>query len=352
VTDSLGAAINEETAAHAQTRADDELRAANARLLKKLAEKTLRQTDLIEAVYQAAKDASTTLTIPKITAPTRDQRRGKPEVAVPWLTDWQLAKITPSYSSEVCEQRIAQYGDKVVSLTNVQRSDHPVREAHVWITGDLVEGELIFPGQHWLIDASLYQQVCVDGPRILCDFLRRMLATFDRVHVTAVIGNHGRLGGRASKDMNGESNADRMLYRICQQLLADEKRLTWTIPDGSRERNWYAVDRIGNYSCLLFHGDQIRGGFAGFPFYGLAKKVWGWKAGAIAEQFDDVAFGHWHQNVDVTLNSTIARCAGSPESDNTYAQEQLAAMGQPSQRLLFVRPDRGMVTAEYKVWLD
>jgi hypothetical protein len=124
------------------------------------------------------------------------------------------------------------------------------------------------------------------------------------------------------------------------------------MPDPRGERNWYAIDRIGNYSSLLFHGDQIRGGFAGFPWYGLAKKVWGWASGAIAEPFIDVELGHWHQPVTMPLNSRIARVNGSTESDNTYAQEQLAAAGRPCQRLLFVDPERGRVTAEYLVWLD
>jgi hypothetical protein len=43
---------------------------------------------------------------------------------------------------------------------------------------------------------------------------------------------------------------------------------------------------------------------------------------------------------------------GSTESDNTYAQEQLASSGRPSQWLYFVEPTRGRVTAEYCVYLD
>lgn len=326
-----------------------ELRRANGRLSKQLARAKTSQAELVDAVYRAAKDAATGLIIPPVKKPAADRRQHGTEVAVAMVGDWQLGKVTPTYNSEVCEQRIGIYADKIRTLTNIQRSDHPVKELRVWLLGDIIEGVNIFPGQHWLVDSGLYRQITVDGPRILTTFLRSMLADFERVHVTAVIGNHGRLGRKG--DTDPESNGDRMLYRIVQQLMADEDRLTWTIPDGMGERHWYAIDRIGNYSSLLCHGDQIRGGFAGFPFYGLAKKVWGWKAGAIPEQFDDVAFGHWHQNTEVTLNSTIARCNGSTESFNTYAQENLAAMGRPSQRMMFVHPKHGEVTCEYKVWL-
>lgn len=331
--------------------ADESLRQTIGRLSRQLAAAKASKDELVAAVYQGAKDAASGIVLPPVPKPAPDRRTGKPEVAVPWLSDWQLAKITPSYSSAVCEQRVELYADKVLTLTGIQRADHPVRDAHVIITGDLVEGELIFPGQHWLIDASLYEQVCVSGPRILGNFLRRMLGAFDRVNVTAVIGNHGRIGGRASRDYNPESNADRMLYRITQQLLAGEKRLSWTIPDGGRERNWYAIAEIGGYRALCIHGDQFRGQ-SGMPWYGIAKKAGGWAMGAIDEQYSEILFGHYHQPTRLTLNSVTARCSGSTESHNTYAQEQLAAVGRPSQNLLFVSPSRGAVTAEYCVWLD
>lgn len=327
------------------------LRESLNRALRQLGEAKATKGELVEAVYRAASDASAGLVMSPIPGPLPDTR-AKPETAVAILSDWQLAKVTQSYNSATCEDRIRLYADKVIELADIQRADHPVTDLHVWLLGDLIEGELIFPGQAHMIDASLYRQITVDGPRILGNFLRRMLANFENVHVTAVIGNHGALGGATRRDHNPETNGDRMLYRIVQQILAGEERLTWVIPDGDGERRWYAVDRIGNYSCLLFHGDQIRGGFGGFPFYGLAKKVWGWASGAIAEPFNDVALGHWHQPTRLTMNRITGRVNGSTESDNSYAQEQLAAAGSPAQWLLFVEPVGGFVTAEYNVRLS
>lgn len=342
--------LEDELAEVKQERGADDLRASNRRLLVQLEKARATRAELVEAVYQAAKDAASSLSIPPVPKPAPDRRKGKPEVAVAVLSDWQLGKKTPTYTSEVCEERVERYAEKVISLANIQRADHPVRSVHVWLLGDLVEGELIFPGQAHRVDASLYRQVAVDGPRILAGLLRRLLGAFDEVSATAVIGNHGAIGGPVRREMHPESNADQMLYRIVSQIVTD-KRLTWNIADPSGERGWYAIDRIGNYSCLLFHGDQIRGGFAGFPFYGLAKKVWGWST-AIGEPFTDVALGHWHTPTRVTLNTVTARVNGSTESDNTYALENLAAAGRPAQWLLFVEPEAGRVTAEYLVNLE
>lgn len=327
--------------------ANGDLRAVNRRLMQQLDKAKASKQELVDAVYRAALDAASSLVIAPVVPPKADRRKG-PEVAVAMLSDWQLGKKTPTYSSDVCEERVARYGDKVARLADLQRADHPVREAHVWLLGDLVEGELIFPGQAHRIDASLYRQVAVDGPRILGQFLRRMLGAFERVHVTAVIGNHGAIGGPVRREMHPETNADTMLYRIVAQIVTDP-RLTWDIADPTGERGWYAIDTIGNYKALLFHGDQVRGGFAGFPFYGLAKKVWGWGTSPLIGEFNDVALGHWHTPTRMTLNRITARVNGSTESDNTYALENLASAGRPAQWLYFVEPDKGRVTAEYLV---
>ena len=47
------------------------------------------------------------------------------------------------------------------------------------------------------------------------------------------------------------------------------------------------------------------------------------------------------------------RCSPSPESNNYYAAENLAALGLPAQRMMFVNPKKGIVTADYEnIWLD
>lgn len=327
------------------------LRQANARLSRQLTQAKIRTSELVDAVYRAASDAAAGLDLFPVPAPAPDPRVHDEEVAVAVLSDWQLAKVTPSYSSAICEERVALYADKVLRLTAIQRADHPVRTLRVYVVGDLLEGELIFPGQAHLIDASLYRQVVVDGPRILTAFLRRMLTTFDSIHVVCAIGNHGALGGKSRRDYNPTSNADRMIYRIVQQLMAGEPRITWAIPDAERERDWYATDRVGSKGVLLFHGDQVRGGFAGMPWYGFAKKVLGWATGAVPEQFDYAICGHWHQPVSFVLNHKMVYVNGSTESGNTYAAEMLAAAGRPCQWLLFMHPARG-ISAEYRVWLD
>jgi DNA repair exonuclease SbcCD nuclease subunit len=69
------------------------------------------------------------------------------------------------------------------------------------------------------------------------------------------------------------------------------------------------------------------------------------------EDFNYAVCGHYHTPTTMYINDTRVWVNGSTESYNTYALEQLASMGRPSQFCLFVKPDKG-VTAEYLVNLE
>lgn len=328
---------------------DSELRVQYTKLLQEYDKLKTKNDTLADAVYRAVKEDIELNKVDKVPTPKKDGRKASEEVAVAVIADWQLAKVTPDYNSSVCEERIYKYADKIIELVEIQRQHHPVKELHIWALGDIIEGELIFPGQSFLVDGGLYRQITVDGPRIMKNFITKMLENFEKVKFVGVIGNHGSVGGRARRDHDPETNGDRMLYRIVQLMFENEKRIEFQIPDGRGERNWYAIDTIGNYRSLLIHGDQFGSLSA---LYSFQKKVYGWKVGAIQEEFDDVYFGHFHTPTKMTFNTVQCRISGSPESTNTYAMESLAAVGRPSQPLMFVHPEKGIVTAEYNCWLD
>jgi hypothetical protein len=340
---------------------ESELKISYTKLLQEYEKLKTKEVHLADAIYRAVKEEmeqGKLYNTPKVPAPKKDTRKASEEVAVAVLADWQLGKITPDYNSAVCEKRIQQYADKVIHLTEIQRQDHPVRELRIWCLGDIVEGELIFPGQEFLIDSGLYRQVTVDGPRIMKGFINKMLEHFETITFTGVIGNHGAIGGKSRRNHDPETNADRMLYRIVQLMFENNPRVKFNIPDGRGDRYWYAIDSIGEYKSLLIHGDQF-GSLS--SFYSFQKKVYGWKIGGIERKdkdgklidaFDDVYFGHFHTPTKMTFNTVQCRISGSPESTNTYAIEVLGAVGRASQPLMFVHPVKGIVTAEYNCWLD
>lgn len=319
------------------------------KVLRELYQVKHKRADYIAAVEDAAIQAIERINIKPVPRPPRDLRRkSSAEVAVALLSDTQIGKVTPDYNSEVARERVLRYARKIVQLTEIQRAHHPIRKCVVAMLGDMVEGVDIFPGQQWLIDSTLYQQIFETTPSILVDFLRYLLAHFDEVEVWAVQGNHGRLGRKGQ--YGPEDNADRMVYKLVSMLMRDEPRLTFKMSDPRRERAWYMVGHIGNYSAMLIHGDQIKGA-NGYPWYGLGKKVGGWASGGIPEPFHDILLGHYHQLGMFPLNHRNAYANGSTESTNTFAQEMLASAGPPKQWLFFVHPEHGYVTSEHAVRL-
>lgn len=323
----------------------DELRGANRRLQYKLARAQAKTDELVEAVYRAAKDSLVTLGRPtRIDPPAKDKRRAGAEVALAHVTDWQYGKQTESYSPAIAEDRIGAMAKKVVRLTEIQRADHPVKKAHVFLGGDMTEGVSIFPGQAHEVEMHLFEQL-FGAARLTESFVRQLLVSFDDVEVDEVPGNHGRLGKKG--EMPRSDNTDRFLYQIVRDRFKDEPRVKW-----NSNPTWYVVAKIGNYRPLLVHGDQIKSFGGNVPAYGIMKKFSAW-AGGVIEPFHDGYLGHLHQNMELTMPAGgRIFMTGSPESGNEYAREFVAARGRPSQRLHFVNPERGMVTCQYVCWLD
>lgn len=325
---------------------EDEKTAALRTALRKLDAERDKTEQLVAAVYAAARDAASAMTIPPVPRCTKDKRKADAEAAVCLLADWQLGKKTPDFDSDVCAARMRKYADKVQRLIEYQRAHHPVKEAHIFLLGDLIESEEIFPGQAHRIDASLYEQLFT-GAALLAEVVRTIAAVVERVKVVGVIGNHGAVGGPIRRSYHPETNMDAVLYNIARGMVRDD-RVEWPETFIKGERAWYATDEVLGKRWFLFHGDQVRSASFGIPWYGFGKRLLGWATSV--EPYDYAASGHWHVPVREQVNAITHWGAGSPESGNTYAQEHLASGGQqPSQWLIFQGTNGP--TAEYLIRL-
>jgi hypothetical protein len=324
-----------------------ELRLALVRTQKKLSQTRQKVDDLVEATHNAAYSAQLAIgQIPPIPLPKIDKVKGKPEVALMHMTDWQGAKKTPSYDSEVMRTRVLEYMEKAVKITEVQRADHPVNEAVIMFGGDMIEGLFNFPGQVFEIDSTLFEQY-VNVSRLCVDVVRYALANFQKVTVVPEWGNHGRIGSKRD-NVPRSDNFDRMCYELARQLLQGEKRLAWQECPEDIQRV-----EIGNYKALLIHGDEVgRNGFASPG--AIVQHVNRWRSGSYAWEFRDVYIGHYHTHAEWSMANGQGSVyqTGSTESENRYASINLASSATPSQRLHFVDPIKGRVTASYKIWLD
>lgn len=324
----------------------EELRASNVRLSRQLTQSKAKTSELVQAVYQGVKDAVLMVKpLKPIPAPKRAKQKGREEVALLHLTDWQYGKVGATYSPDICESRIGtQLVDKVIQIANIQRADHPINSIHVMFGGDMVEGVNIFPGQAYEVGPHLFEQL-FSVSSLMERVVRSLLAEFENVSVWEEYGNHGRLGRKG--EYPAGDNIDRMAYKVTQNKFAGEKRVTW-----HPSTNWYNMVHIGNYHALLVHGDEIKSFGGNIPAFGIMRKVNAWATGVV-EPFSDAYMGHYHTPMMLTLaNGGRVFITGSPESENEYAREFCAATGIPSQRLNFIDAELGRVTSEYVLWLD
>ena len=306
-----------------------------------------RTADLVQAVYQGARDASTIAGMAKpVKPPKRRASKGSAEVALLHLTDTHIGAVTSSFDSAVAEQRVATTIAKTIHLTDIQRKDHDVDHCVVILGGDLIEQTGQFPHQAWAVDASTFEQL-FDAARIIESAILTLLEHFATVEVYLTPGNHGRVGrgkGRQSLDYESDTNWDRIVGRIIGERLDAQTRLAWHPCE-----SWYSIVEVGAYRALAHHGDTIRSFGGSTPSYGIVKKHQSW---VTFMQFHDAYLGHFHTPMQLPMaNGGRIFVTPSLVSDSAFAKEFVAAASLPAQRLHFVDPERGRVTAEYLVWL-
>ncbi len=324
----------------------EDLRAALVRSQRDLRRAKAKTDALVEATVQAAHDAVLGNYPPQIPKKRKKPSKAGSEAAIWHLTDWQGAKLTPSYNSEVMWERVRRFVDKAEKITDMQ--SHSVRDCYILFGGDMIEGLFNFPTQPFEIDATLFEQY-VNVANLMVETVTRALEIYQSVTVVSEWGNHGRLGSKRDAVPKSD-NADRMTYELARQILISSgaKNLHWEDSGEDIQRV-----EIGNYRALLIHGDEIgRNGFASTNT--ITNHVNRWRSGSYPWHFRDVYVGHYHTHYQSSLADGAGAIygTGSTESDNRYASVGLASSAVPSQRLHFIDPEEGRVTAQYQIWLD
>lgn len=316
----------------------DELRRELRKAQRALAKKDRQTAELVNAVHDAARGAN----IAQPPLPRAAKYIAKKGVtahsALLHTTDWQAGKQTIDFNMEVLEARLMRMMDIATTLND--RHANPVNECILLLGGDMIEGITIFPTQPFEVHAGLYDQLFA-VVRMIRMVIDRALTIWPVVRVVSKWGNHGRIGKFG--DLPDIENLDRMAYRIAWERYEHDPRVTWDIENVDYVQQFHA----GNYAAALLHGNEFNRSFSAQR---ITQKVTAWQT---IYGFGDVYLGHFHRSDCYGLpNGTKVYLTGSPESNNAYAADMLAATGQPSQRLHFIDPERGRSMAEHTIWLD
>ena len=289
-----------------------------------------------DALQEAFEPIPRILPVKAAPAPKRKSRTAESQHML--LSDLQCGKQTRSYNMEVLADRMRRYFDTCLHLAEIARVHHPVDELVIHLNGDLVEGELIYPGQQMEIETNVLTQA-VFGAQMLAGEIARVAAHYPVVRIYSTSGNHGRGG----KGFDPESNWDTVMAYFIKFLLQQQAGISVEVSP-----TWYTVVRAKGWGFLQTHGDQINA-WMSIPIYGIIQRTMRW-LDSIPEPFDYVLLGHFHNMANFVWNFSEIIVNPTPESGNEYARRNLGMSGYPAQMTFFCHPEHG-ITSRYPVWL-
>ena len=232
----------------------------------------------------------------------------------------------------------------VQEVTQALQHSSPITKLHVHMLGDIVEGSQIFPGQEQHICKDLFHQA-MGVTQLIEDFLIKCLSLFKDIHITAVCGNHGRVGKK------GENphwvNWDRIVYEFVKRELSNYPNITWKMDD-----SWWQIDTIYSYKFYLTHGDDIRC-WAGIPYYGVDRSAQRETEllRMANEWYDYFMIGHLHTPSIIPGVATTKFINGCFPGGTIFSMKNMGVASKPQQWLLVVHPKWG-VTYNCPIYLN
>jgi hypothetical protein len=238
-----------------------------------------------------------------------------------------------SYNRHIALLRLNHTIESIVSMCFDYKQGFTYPGIVVNMGGDIFSGdihdELSQTNEGTLMDGFVYWLTP------MAEAFQQLADEFGKVQVNVVVGNHGRTSRKPRMKDRVRSNYDWLFGVMLDQILASDKRITFTISESAD----MTYDTYG-YRTMLTHGDQARGGsgWGGIasPIMRLQDKKQK-RQTAVRMPFDYMVMGHWHQLIwfpQVVIN-------GSMKGYDEYAFTENFGFEPPQQALWFMTPQHG-----------
>lgn len=174
--------------------------------------------------------------------------------------------------------------------------------------------------------------------------LATLADAFANVHITGVVGNHGRNTRKPIAKGRVRDNFDWLLYRVLARHFRGDDRITWNIPDSAD-----AYFEIYGHRHVLTHGDQGKGGdgLTGLliPMSKLDLKKRRRDQQAFDTTYSHMWAGHWHTYL--TMGSVTVN--GSGKGTDEYSFDGNFGAEDPRQAFAVITPEHN-VTAQLPIY--
>lgn len=310
------------------------------KLLTDQRERASKADILTEARYEllldTIREAVTPLEFVQVKFPEQP-RNGDEESACIIISDTHFGKKNRLYDINIATQRFDTIINGLLKIIEIHRNAYPIKKLHIFWTGDIVDGESIYPTHPHHVDGHMVNQIFKPMEFVVAQ-LARLAENFEEVHCHCIRGNHGRI----SKHAHEETNWDNITYHVLRLATINIPNITWNIPLGYAQ----IVDVMGT-KILQYHGHQIKMTL-NLPWYGITTRISRW---AITEQlggFDVAIQGHFHTSSRIRWNTKQVFTNGTTVAGDDFAIENLGLEASETQWLFGVHPEKG-VTWTYEL---
>lgn len=265
-----------------------------------------------------------------------------PGVPTLFASDWHHGeRVFPKqvngvneYNMEIAHRRAKRLISGAIDLLN----NHMVNPQYPGIVFAL-GGDMVSGGIHeelMATDEMEIMPVVVDLIGVLIWCIDTLADKFGQVFAPCVTGNHGRDTHKIRAKGRNFTSFDWLIYQMLAKHYEGDKRVEFSIPDGSD-----CLFKVYNHRYLLTHGDQFRGGdgligHLGPVFRGNHKKSS--RNIQIGMEYDTMMIGHFHTLAMLPRIITNGSLKGYDE----YAYSGNFGFEIPQQALWITHPDRGI----------
>lgn len=270
------------------------------------------------------------------------------EVPVLMLSDLHIGEkhegIGEEYNKQIFQNRMAYLTSKVIHISkDILSKAYNLPELKIFMGGDIITNEILFPSQPFEIDMSITEQV-FEGAKIVAENINRLSQYFQKIEIFAVSGNHSRV----TKFSNPTTSWDYFFYKAVESALQNNPRVKFNI----ELKDFKQIIEIEGHQFMLTHGDRIRA-FQGIPLYGIIRAVSNWVSMFI-EQYPRLkyfCFGHFHVSSILNWNRRKILMNGTFNSGGQFASKEMKSFPSISQLFWGVSKSRG-ITWHYELDLE
>lgn len=243
------------------------------------------------------------------------------------------------YNPEIAERSLGRFFEGVRWLIDLYRPKFQIRNAVVWLGGDLYTGHIHAENKENTARPPI-KSILWLRPRLKAGIDSLLEdGQIEHVYVPCSYGNHGRDTLKPYRALGAAHSYEWLMYQWLASQYEGHPRVHFLADESAHQYH-----RVYDFDCHYHHGDETnyQGGVGGITIP-INKAVAQWDLAAKCHFHN---FGHWHQYLDtgrVAMN-------GSVIGYSAYSMS-IKATPEPSQQSFYLIDSKRGKTARHPVWV-